>query len=260
MASNKDSIQNIIKVALLVCLACAIVVSTAAVVLRPIQQQNQEADLRRNVLQIADLFQAGVPVDVQFEQVETRLVDLQSGTFSDAFNVNNFDPRAAANDPSISSSIPASDDIAGIKRRERYTEVYLVNDEQGNMKTLILPVRGYGLWSTMWGFIALEDDLNTVVGFGFYDQEETPGLGGEVDNPRWKSQFPGKLVYGEDGNVQLELKKGGINPSNEMDATYRVDALSGATLTSRGVTNLIQYWMGERGFKPFLNNLKAGEA
>lgn len=260
MASNKDSIQNIIKVALLVCLACAIVVSTAAVVLRPIQQQNQQADLRRNVLEIADLYQAGVPVDEQFEQIETRLVDLQSGTFSTEFDTENFDPRAAANDPQLTENVPASEDIAGIKRRERYTEVYVVNDAQGNLETLILPVRGYGLWSTMWGFIALEDDLNTVVGFGFYDQEETPGLGGEVENPRWKAQFPGKLVYGEDGNVQLELKKGGIDPNNEMDATYRVDALSGATLTSRGVTNLIQYWMGERGFKPFLNNLQAGEA
>ena len=260
MASNKDSIQNVIKVALLVCLACAIVVSTAAVVLRPIQQQNQQADLRRNVLQIADMYQAGVPVDQQFEQIETRLVDLQTGTFSDEYDIESFDPRSAPNDPEMSSSIPSGEDIAGLKRRERYTEVYIVNGEDGAMQTLILPVRGYGLWSTMWGFIALEDDLNTVVGFGFYDQEETPGLGGEVDNPRWKSQFPGKLVYNEAGDVQLELKKGGINPNNETDATYRVDALSGATLTSRGVTNLIQYWMGERGFKPFLNNLKAGEA
>jgi Na+-transporting NADH:ubiquinone oxidoreductase subunit C len=258
--SNKDSISNVFKVALLVCLACAIVVATAAVALRPIQQENRTLDLRRNVLAAAGLLQDGVSVQEQFRQVETRLVNLETGTFSDEFDTETYDPRSAVRDPALSESIPASEDIAGIKRREQYTEVYLINNSEGELQTLILPVRGYGLWSTLWGFVALDDDLNTVRGLGFYEHAETPGLGGEVDNPNWKAQFEGKEVYGNEGSVRLAVKKGSVNRSNEMEATHMVDGLSGATLTSTGVTNLIQFWLGERGFRPFLNNLEAGEA
>lgn len=260
MSSNKDSITNVLKVALMVCLVCAIVVSTAAVVLRPVQQENRTLDLRRNVLAAAGMLQDGVSVQEQFEQVETRLVNLETGQFSDEFDTETYDPRQATRDPALSESVPASEDIAGIKRREQYTEVYLINDSDGQLQTIILPIRGYGLWSTLWGFIALDQDLNTVRGLGFYEHAETPGLGGEVDNPNWKEQFVGKEVYGDQDNVQLAVKKGSVNRSNEMEATHMVDGLSGATLTSRGVTNLIEYWLGERGFKPFLNNLEAGEA
>ncbi|WP_394169423.1 Na(+)-translocating NADH-quinone reductase subunit C [Saccharospirillum alexandrii] len=260
MSSNKDSITNVLKVALLVCLACAIVVSTAAVALRPIQQENRQLDLRRNILAAAGLLQDGVSVQEQFEQVDTRLINLETGEFSDEFDTATYEPRDAIRDPALSEAIPASEDIAGIKRREQFTEVYLINDSEGQLQTLILPVRGYGLWSTLWGFIALDSDLNTVRGFGFYEHAETPGLGGEVDNPNWKEQFIGKEVYGDQGSVELAVKKGSVNRSNDMEATHMVDGLSGATLTSRGVTSLIQYWLGERGFKPFLTKLEAGEA
>lgn len=260
MASKKDSITNVFTVAFLVCLVCAVVVSTAAVVLRPIQAENRQLDLRRNILSAAGLLQEGVSVQEQFEQVETRLVNLETGMFSNEFDTANFNARDTIRDPALSSSIPSSDDIAGIKRREQYTEVYLINSANGELETLILPIRGYGLWSTMWGFIALEQDLNTIKGLGFYEHAETPGLGGEIDNPNWKSQFPGKEVYGDVNNVQLAVKKGTVNRSNEMESTHMVDGLSGATLTSRGVSNLFQFWLGDRGFKPFLKNLDAGEA
>lgn len=260
MSSKKDSIQYIFTVAFLVCLVCAVVVSTAAVVLRPVQQENRQADLRKNILAAAGLWDPSKSVAEQFEQVQTRLVNLETGEFSDEFDTENYDPRSAIRDPALSESIPADEDIASIKRREIYTEVYLVNNEAGDLQTIILPIRGYGLWSTLWGFIALEDDLDTVVGLGFYEHAETPGLGGEVDNPSWKAQFDGKEVYGQEGDVRLALKKGGVNPELEADRRFKVDALSGATLTSNGVSNLLQYWLGERGFKPFLNNLKAGEA
>ncbi len=122
---------------------------------------------------------------------------------------------------------------------------------------MILPVRGYGLWSTLYGFLALESDGNTIAGLGFYEHGETPGLGGEVDNPRWKAQWPGKEVY-EDGDPVIRLIKGSVDP-NAANAEHKVDGLAGATLTSKGVTNLLQFWLGERGFKPFLDNLKSGE-
>jgi Na+-transporting NADH:ubiquinone oxidoreductase subunit C len=134
--------------------------------------------------------------------------------------------------------------------------VYLVEGEQG-IERIILPVHGYGLWSTLYGFIALESDLNTVAGLGFYEHAETPGLGGEVDNPRWKAVWSGKQVYPQGSSEPaIGLIKGKALAANVHD----IDGLAGATLTSNGVTNLVKFWLGENGFAPFLTNLKAGGA
>lgn len=257
MAKNKDSISYIFTVAFAVCLVCAIIVSTAAVSLRPVQVKNKELDFKRNILAAAGLMEEGKSVEELFEQIETRLVDIENGTFSDAYDIDTFDPVKAASDPAIASELPSDIDIASIKRMEKYTEVYLVRDGGGDIDTVILPIRGYGLWSTLWGFVALEEDLNTVVGLGFYSHAETPGLGGEVDNPNWKGQWPGKKVTDASGNLMIEVTKGGqANPASD----YEIDGLAGATLTTVGVNNLVRFWLGENGFKPFLENLKAGDA
>ena len=135
--------------------------------------------------------------------------------------------------------------------------VYLV-ETNGELQKIILPVRGYGLWSTLHGFVALENDANTIAGLGFYQHGETPGLGGEVDNPKWKGIWPGKKVY-QNGEVKIALIKGSVTPGAAA-ADYQVDGLAGATLTSRGVTNLVQFWLGEKGFQKFLSNMRLGEA
>jgi len=151
--------------------------------------------------------------------------------------------------------LDAAIDTASIKRQPKYATVYLARNEAGEVETIVLPINGYGLWSTLYGFLALKTDLNTVVGLGFYEHAETPGLGGEVDNPKWKSLWPGKKVFGENGNVKIELVKGSVDPASP-NADYQVDGLAGATLTSRGVSHLVQFWLGENGFGPFLAKLK----
>jgi Na+-transporting NADH:ubiquinone oxidoreductase subunit C len=186
------------------------------------------------------------------------VVDLRTGKFTDAIDPANYDQRSASKDPATSRKLSAEEDIANIKRRADYAEVYLVNDAAGDLEKIILPVHGYGLWSTLYGFLALESDLNTVAGLGFAEHGETPGLGGEVDNPNWKAKWPGKKVY-RDGEVELGLIKGSVDPASP-DSAWQVDGLSGATLTSKGVTNLVQFWLGEEGYQPFINNLKSGEA
>ena len=97
-----------------------------------------------------------------------------------------------------------------------------------------------------------------MAGIGFYEHTETPGLGGEVDNPKWKASWVGKSAY--DGDVlALEVIKGKVDTSRD-GAEYQIDGLAGATLTTRGVDNLIKYWLGDQGFKSFIENLKTGEA
>ncbi len=251
---DKNSIQNILIVAFSVCLVCAIVVSAAAVTLRPMQQENAELDRKSNILQAAGIFQAGMSVDEQFEDIETRVVELATGEFVDSPDPDTYDQRRAQRNPEMSDALPNREDPAGLNRLEHYSLVYIVRDDNDDIDILILPVRGYGLWSTMRGFLALENDLNTVAGLGFYEHEETPGLGGEIDNPNWINQWPGKKIYNDDGDLALTVTRGG-----GVEEEHHIDGISGATLTSRGVDNMIGFWMGERAFKPFLDNLRAEE-
>lgn len=260
--ANKESTVRTLTVAVLVCLVCSVFVAGAAVALKPTQVENRQLDKQRSILAIAGLGEAGMSArqikDLFGERIQAKLVDLQSGTFSDVQNPLTFDPLKASKDPQLSQALSAGQDIASIKRREQFTTVYMV-EQDGELQTLILPVRGYGLWSTLHGFIAVKGDLNTVVGFGFYQHGETPGLGGEVDNPKWKALWSGKTLFDENGALAVEIIKGSVDPQSAR-ATHQVDGLAGATLTSKGVNNLLHFWLGENGFGPFLAKLGKGEA
>jgi len=251
-----DSRTKTVLVALLLCLVCSVVVSTAAVSLRPLQEANKALDKKRNILQIAGMMRDGASIDEQFELIEARVVDLETGEFIDDVDAQAYDQRKASRDPAASEALSKDQDIASIGRRADRATVYLVRDQDG-LETIILPIHGYGLWSTMYGFVALEGDARTIKGFGFYEHAETPGLGGEVDNPQWKAQWPGKLVYDDSGDVAIEVIKGKVGDATPQPQ-YKVDGLAGATLTSRGVSNLLEFWLGEQGFKPFLNRIRQG--
>jgi Na+-transporting NADH:ubiquinone oxidoreductase subunit C len=272
LALPNDSFKKTVAVALALCLVGAIVVSGSAVILRPLQEWNKSKDEKVNILEVADLYQPGVDVETVFKNIEVRLVDLATGDYAEGMDAKSYDQWKAAKDPLLSEAIPANKDIASIKRKPKVAKVYLVK-EGDQLKTLILPVNGYGLWSTMFGFIALEADAETVVGMNLYDQAETPGLGGEVVNPKWKALWKGKKVYNftgkefhennlsekgqtiEIGEVALGLVKGFVDPG-KAGSEYQVDALAGATLTSRGVSNLVQYWMGKEGYGIYLAKIR----
>ena len=177
---SRDSTARVLTVAFLLCLACAILVSAAAVGLSSRQERNKTEEKRKNILQAAGLYEEGRPIDEQFKKIQPRIVDLQTGRFTDRFDAATFDSRAARRDAETSHRIPAARDLAGIKTRSRYSDVYLVMDD-GRLRQVVLPVYGKGLWSTMYGFVSLADDLTTVKGFAFYEHGETPGLGGEID-------------------------------------------------------------------------------
>jgi len=259
---DKEGLKNVLFVAVSVCLVCSIVVSTAAVMLKPQQRANQEYDQKQNILRAAGMLPQGSNVGPQgrtveelFADFEVRAVNLETGEFTDAVDADAFDPIAAAKDPAKSTDLTQRQDIATIGRREDISKVYIRRTETGAIDKMVLPVRGYGLWGTMFGYLALEGDLRTVAGLGFYAQKETPGLGGEVDNPVWKAQWPGVTLYDAEGEPSVELVKS-RSPEGSPQAQYEVDALSGATLTTKGVENLVRFWTGELGFGPFLKNLQ----
>lgn len=262
MAFNKDSISSTLIIAVVLCLVCSVIVAGSAVSLRDLQAQNKANEKRVAVLQIAGVYDAEVDIEKQFENVTPRIVNLVTGEFATdselaelkaaGFNPANFDQYKAAKDPAFSRKLSSQEDTASIKRVGTYATVYEVALATGE-KELVLPIHGYGLWSTLYGFIAVGQDLTTVAGLGFYTHAETPGLGGEVDNPKWKALWVGKKVYNDQGNVALTVIKGHAEDGD----LYSVDGLSGATLTSRGVDHLVKFWLGEQGFGKFINQLKA---
>ena len=251
---SRDSIGNTLLVAIGVSLVCSVLVSAAAIVLRPLQEANAAQFQQRIVLEVAGLYDPDVPVVEQFGNIEARLVDLETGDYVDDMDASSFDAEAAANDPDLSVNIPKDKDIAKIGRRAVYAPVYVVL-EGGEPQQYILPVRGKGLWSTLYGYLSVEPDGETVAGLRFYEHAETPGLGDQIEKEPWLSQWPGKKLYGEQGDPQIEVVRGSVQPGPA--AEHQVDGLSGATLTANGVTYLVQYWIGSHGFGPYLEKISS---
>jgi Na+-transporting NADH:ubiquinone oxidoreductase subunit C len=254
-----ESTRKTLLVALLVAMGCSFLVSLTAVGLAERQQVNRNLDLMKNVVIAADLYDPDVSVEEVFGRFELRIVDLETGDYVTSAEIGNgtYDQRSAAGDPERTVRVPSGEDIAGLGRREKYSYVGLLRDSDV-LDLVILPVRGQGLWSTMYGFLALEDDLTTVRGLTFYEHGETAGLGGEINNPRWRALWPGKRIYDDSGDLKISVVKGIVDPS-ETDAVYRVDGLSGATITADGVTHLLRYWLGDGGFRPYLSRLRKEE-
>ncbi len=252
---QRDSMQNTFIVATSVCVFWSVLVSTAAVMLRPLQEANKVEERKRNILLAAGLYDENQPLDELFKQVDAKIVDLETGEYKTDLDPEQFDQRASAKDPELSKAIEAGIDKAKIKRREKYSFVYLV-EKDGKPDQVVLPINGKGLWSTLYGFISLGADMRTIRGITFYEHGETPGLGGEVDNDRWKAQWNGKFAFDEDGEVKIEVIRGTVDPGQET-AAYQIDGLAGATITARGVSNLVQYWLGDDGFGAFLVKQRA---
>lgn len=244
--ANNESIAKTFGVAAGLCVVCAVIVAVASVSLKGMQEANKKLDKNVNILRAAGLAQpkeklTPAKAEELFKNAKRVVVDMQTGKI---------DPEA---DPDLVEAsteclaLEPSEDIAAIKTIPAKTIVYLFNDEQGRLEKAILPIVGTGLWSTMRGYLALESDLNTVANIVFYDHGETPGLGGEISNPSWTSKWTGKLAFDAEGRPIIRVIKGTASPESS-----DVDGISGATLTGNGVSNTVQFWLGDKGFGPFL--------
>lgn len=240
--------MNKMVIPLIACITCAVIVSVTAVSVRPEQNLNIENEKKLKILAAAGIVTN--EVDKEFSKIETLYIDFVSNQLIQIDG--NYDHIKASASAESSSIIPKKQDIAILKRRENVAPIYVWYSEEEQIQKVVLPIRGYGLWGTLYGYISLDADLNTVKGIEYYDHKETPGLGGEVDSPAWKSDWNGKKVYNSSGEVILYVTKG---PSSE---DYEIDGISGATLTSNGVTNMIRYWLGENGYGPVLQQLREG--
>ncbi len=240
-----------------ICIVCGILVSSFAVSLEDLQDENVALDKRKRVLEAVGLLSPGETIDEaqvaeRFAPIEPVLIDLASGEAVDG-DAATFDQRRRARDPATSSEAP--DNLARVKRIPDRALAYEVRGDDGELEMVVLPIEGLGLWGTLYGFLALDADTTTVRGITYYQHKETPGLGGEVDNPRWKDRWPGRKAFDDDGEVRLAVIKGFANSAE--DDPYRVDGLAGATITSNGVTNMLEFWLSENGFEPYLERIRA---
>ena len=247
MSAHKETLGKTLGVVVAVCLVCSIFVSAAAVGLREQQQVNKALDKQTNILDAAGLLDtAGRDIAGTYAKfIEERYVDLSSGQYVDGMQAG-FDMFKAAKDPEY--QIIPKPDTAGIFRHSKVVSVYHVKDENGQLKRLVMPIYGSGLWGMMYGFLAVDSDGTTSRNLVYYEHQETPGLGGEVQNPKWKALWDGKKLY-KDGEVAIHLMK-----NADAEDKFAVDALSGATLTSKGVQNTLQFWLSPQGLGKYLMN------
>lgn len=261
MSKPKSNNAKTISVALTLCLVCSVLVSAVAVGLKPAQVENARLDRNKNILVAADMYNAesDTPEDVaeRFKDFDVEIIDLNKGTYLDDNALvdagipdrNEYDASQATKNQALSEDL-GNNDPAGIGRKPKYAKVYVKKDDAGKAELVVLPIQGYGLWGTIYGFLTLESDMNTIKGISFYEHKETPGLGARIEEPEWRAKWTGIESYDENGNVATGVTKAGTPKENW------VDGISGATLTGRGVSNMIQFWLGDQGYKPYLDMLR----
>lgn len=256
---KNDSVQKTVLVAFLLCLVCSLLISSAAVVLRPKQQFNAQLDVKKNLLLASGLLdnpRASTEEILEvYEQVEELIISFETGEVVDHVDPIAFNERRAAREPSTRVLIPSNQDKAGIRARAPYGRVYLTRDDQGQVNQIILPVHGQGLWSTMYAFVALDRDTRTIRGIGFYEHGETPGLGGEVENERWQAQWEGQKALDENYQPIFEVVRGQVDRTSS-SAYHQVDGLAGATITANGAQGMIQYWLSDHAYGTFLERFR----
>lgn len=255
---NKDSVLGTFTIIIGFCLVCSVLVSSAVVALDPFKAAAIANDRQVSILRVSGFETQGTVAQTYADHIQAQLLDTESGSIladrqaeADGYNF-----ASLAKNPEFSIAIPAEEDQAGIRTRTKLMPIYFAHDENGTVTRVILPFYGAALWSTAYGYVAVAPDGNTIKAVTFYSHGETPGLGGEIDNPRWQALWVDKQIENAAGELAFTIKKNAAKEGES--AAFEVDALSGATLTTNGIRNAAQYWLGTV-YKPFLDQLRKGE-
>ncbi len=251
LAMPNDSSTKTFAVAFMVASVSAVTVAVTAVTLRPLQAENVSAaqaermqEMLASVPELADML-----AEADADAIETRLVELDTGAYVNVADGAAYDVEAAAGDPQTSTPLEPAVDIAGIGSRPDRMPVHLVI-EDGAPVLVVLQGYASGYQSTIRAYLALENDLETIAAISIYDQAETPGLGTRIAEPDWQNRWAGKRVITEDGAVRISLVEAA-------PGDFEIDGVTGATRSSMGVVNLVNFWLGEHGYGPYLARLRA---
>jgi Na+-transporting NADH:ubiquinone oxidoreductase subunit C len=131
--------------------------------------------------------------------------------------------------------------------------IFEVYDESGKLTSMVMPIYGKGLWSMIYGYLAVEPDLNTIKNIVFYEHGETPGIADFVTDPQWNALWKGKQLFDDQGKIAIKVVKGGAKAGD----IHGIDGVSGATRTGVGIQKAVEFWFGVEGYQTFLNRFAA---
>ncbi|MCC5855511.1 MAG: NADH:ubiquinone reductase (Na(+)-transporting) subunit C [Idiomarina sp.] len=246
MSKSNDTMSKTFTVIITLCLVCSIIVSGAAVGLKERQEANAAMAKQLNILRTAGVDLEGRAADQVFaERVTIYTFNLETNELTSRGSLLELDEAIAT---ASSLTVPEKGREAGIRSLRAEIPVFAIKADDGSVSSYVLDVAGAGLWGMMHAFFAVAPDAQTIMGLNFYDHMETPGLGGEIQNQRWRSNFEGKKAVDDSGEVAIRVRKGAGD--NE------VDALSGATITSNGVDNTFQFWLSRDAYGAFLAKIR----
>ncbi len=251
LALPMESRPKTILAAFVVSAVCAVLVSSATVILRPIQAANRAAEEEARV----EALVRGIPgmSDLLTEvggSLSTVVVDLERGRA--AHDVTPSTLLATLADTSNWTSLDPSQDLAGLGARPDYAQVFLLRDND-RVSLLLLPIAGQGYNGRIEAVLAVRGDMNTIAGVTITRQSETPGLGGRIEEMAWQSSFPGRQIFDDEGTVRFSVARGSASSIHE------VDGITGATRTSNAITQIVRFWLGPDGYGPLIAAISRGE-
>ena len=225
----------IFRYAAIMVIIAAAVLSTAAMLLKPFQEKNIAIDKMGGILTSANIPDVNSKNAIKLfnEYVTEEIVINQDGDVVDSYKGDEMDKAKAF-------SIDMKKELYNKSKGLPFELPVYVIEKEGK-KLYVVPLRGVGLWGPIWGNIAFADDMNTVVGATFDHKGETPGLGAEITTALFEDQFIGKTIFDKKGNfTSIEVVKGGVTKLPADQQIHGVDAISGGTITSNGVSDMIK--------------------
>ncbi len=235
MIMNKQSNSYTILYIIVLVLVVGSALALTAMALKPRQQENADADKKRQILASVHVVAEASEIASTFDKYVT-----------DQFIVNEKGERIGDNAFAVNVANQSKESAA-----ERQLPVYVCTMPGDGATKYILPVYGAGLWGPIWGYVALDADGSTVFGAYFAHQGETPGLGAEIEKPAFSDQFEGKQMFKDGRFLPVTVVKAGQKPLGDEDY---VDAVSGGTITSKGVAAMLSDCLSP--YKNFLETLR----
>ncbi len=247
---SKESNAYIISFAIALIVVIASALGMAQEVLKKPQTEAKELDTQKQILSaIVPLSEVGETPSQVNEYYAKHIEAI-------AVDINGDEKKLDGTEPIVPEKVSIRKEFKKPNKADKILPVFKFKDDQGKVIAYILPVYGNGLWDNIWGFIALEPDMNTVKGAIFDHKGETPGLGARISEENVQNRYKGKKIYNEKGTLEsIAMIKGEGNVEPGSLTGYEVDGLSGATITARGVNAMLKNYFGL--YENYINKVKA---
>ncbi|MBI9036132.1 MAG: NADH:ubiquinone reductase (Na(+)-transporting) subunit C [Bacteroidales bacterium] len=232
---NKNSNSYIFIYAAVLVIAVAALLSTAATLLKPLQEINVKVEKMQAILASANIETTPKNAEQVYNQyIKEELVIDQQGAVISTYKSGELQGPIRAFD------INMKQEVDNKAKGSEFKNPLFVCEKDGEI-LYVIPLRGKGLWGPVWGHVALKNDFNTIAGVVFDHKGETPGLGAEISASKFQAQFSGKTIFDKQMIFKsITVKKGGVGTLTAADQIHGVDAISGGTITSDGVNDMLR--------------------